>query len=251
MNKKGFTLVELLAVFILLSVIAAIAFKVTDDIKEQSKLDLLKTSARNLFTAADNYYADNDYKNFPTGGVAIADLDIQSTTFTSGKVMLDKTGQFILKGVTDGTYCISGGIDDLTITEGECKSLSPVPGAVRAYILADMSNLPSSYESGEQNITVVYVNEDNFIVEYSFGMASTSMDDNEINNLKENISLSDSTLIVHSYISTDLGFSYVVTSVCDELGEEFKCDGATSNFDEMMASSGQTVEELGIIVIDF
>lgn len=262
MNKKGFTLAELLAVFILLGIIAAIAFKVTGDIKEQAELDLLKTSARSLFTAADNYYADNDYKNFPAGGVSITNLNIQNTTFTDGKVMLDSNGKFILKGVTDGTYCINGGIDDLTITEEKCK-ISPIPGADRAYILLSageeanpitIADLPSSYENIEENIIVAYVNKDGFLVEYGEGMASTSMDDNEINNMKAQILEFSGTQSIHSYISTDLGFSYVVVSECDmfeSLDGDFKCDGKSLNFAEVLASSGSTLEESGIIVIDF
>lgn len=262
MNKKGFTLAELLAVFILLGIIAAIAFKVTDDIKDQSELDLLETSARSLFTAADNYYADNDYKNFPTGGVSIADLDIQITSFTDGKVILDNNGKFILKGVTDGTYCINGGIDDLTVIKGECK-ISPIPGADRAYVLLfageetnpiTIADLPNSYENIEQNITIAYVNKDGFLVEYGQGMASTSMDNNEINDMKKQILELSGTQDIHSYINTDLGFSYVVASMCDileSLEGDFKCDAKSLNFAEFLASSGSTLEESGIIVIDF
>lgn len=236
MNKKGFTLVELLAVFILLGIIAVIAFKVTDDIKEQSQIEALKASAKNIFTAADNYYADNDYKNFPSDGVMISELDLQGNSFTSGKVTLDSSGNFLLVDVSDGEYCINGDIDNLEIKNETCDGSSgntnnsPLEGATKVYLLViddetndiiSPSNFPTEFNiDKEYGGLIAYIDSDERIIDVSnkyFFVARTT-DAETVNTFKQSLQTAmeslPSPVEIHSYIAEDLGFSYIFISEC-------------------------------------
>ena len=119
--KKGFTLVEILATIIILGIIAVIAYTNTSSIERESKEETLKLSAISLIEAADKYYADMDYLNFPEDGLLIDDLDIQNTSFKSGKIILDEDGNYYLYNVTDNNYCINGTKNNLTIAKGQCN----------------------------------------------------------------------------------------------------------------------------------
>ncbi len=57
MNKKGFTLVELLAVVVVLAVVSIIAIPITINIIENARKGALEESAKGLMDAASNYYA--------------------------------------------------------------------------------------------------------------------------------------------------------------------------------------------------
>lgn len=58
MNNKGFTLLELLGVFILIAVISLIAVSLTSKYVEQAHIESTKTSANALVRSAQDYYAD-------------------------------------------------------------------------------------------------------------------------------------------------------------------------------------------------
>lgn len=121
MNKKGYSLVEILTVFILLGVVAGIVYSLTNNIKKDAKLEALKSSAKKLFVIAENYDAQNDYKSFPVEGLRIDQLDIEITSFTAGKVKVNPEGKYELVNITDGSYCINGVLEDLKIEKGICS----------------------------------------------------------------------------------------------------------------------------------
>lgn len=58
-NQKGLTLVELLAVFVILAIIAAIAIPAIGNIIENSRYKAVKADAINMLNAASLYYMDN------------------------------------------------------------------------------------------------------------------------------------------------------------------------------------------------
>lgn len=59
MNKKGFTLVELLAVIILLAIIAVISFAVVTDRIKDSRQRLYNVLVHDLEKAGEDYMLDN------------------------------------------------------------------------------------------------------------------------------------------------------------------------------------------------
>lgn len=61
MNKKGFTLIELIATIALLAIIALISFVSVNKILDTSKINDCETLVNNLKTSAKEYASDNRY----------------------------------------------------------------------------------------------------------------------------------------------------------------------------------------------
>jgi type IV pilus assembly protein PilA len=59
-NRKGFTLIELLIVVVIIGILAAIAIPKFSNTKQQAYLATLKSDLRNLVTAEEAYFADNE-----------------------------------------------------------------------------------------------------------------------------------------------------------------------------------------------
>ncbi|PID21541.1 Tfp assembly type protein [Sporosarcina sp. P3] len=62
LNQKGLTLVELLAVIVILGIIAAIAVPAIGNIITNSKVNALKADGQNVLSAAQMYFAENGEK---------------------------------------------------------------------------------------------------------------------------------------------------------------------------------------------
>lgn len=60
MNRKGFTLIELLIVVVIIGILAAIAIPKFATTKDKAKLASVKTDLRNLETAQEAYFSDNN-----------------------------------------------------------------------------------------------------------------------------------------------------------------------------------------------
>jgi type IV pilus assembly protein PilA len=58
--KKGFTLIELLIVVVIIGILAAIAIPKFANTKEKAYVASMKSDLRNLITAQEAYYADNN-----------------------------------------------------------------------------------------------------------------------------------------------------------------------------------------------
>lgn len=69
-NEKGLTLVELLAVIVILGIIAAIAVPSIGNVIENSKYNAVKADAINVLSAANLYFVENPEK----GEVTVKDL---------------------------------------------------------------------------------------------------------------------------------------------------------------------------------
>ena len=58
-GKKGFTLIELLIVVVIIGILAAIAIPKFANTKEKAYLASMKSDLRNLATAEESYFSDN------------------------------------------------------------------------------------------------------------------------------------------------------------------------------------------------
>ena len=75
MNRKGFTLIELLIVVVIIGILAAIAIPKFANTKEKAVVASMKSDLRNLVTAQEGFFSDNqDYaggtNTTQTNGVA-------------------------------------------------------------------------------------------------------------------------------------------------------------------------------------
>lgn len=123
-NRKGFTLVELLAVIIILGIIMVIIIpKVTTTIKD-SKQKTYESSARALEREAENFYLMKKSKqeqfsgctyNFTTNTNTCDGYDFKGEKPTSGGIKISSDGKSAF-GLKFDDYCYSKGYNDDEIT---------------------------------------------------------------------------------------------------------------------------------------
>lgn len=121
-NNKAFTLVELLAVFIILGIIATIAIVSLRGIKVDYEKSTYEESVKGLLTAAQQKYAEEGYTGMNASGYGVGEINVEnSRQYVSGTIKLvgDK---LTAVNVSNGSFCANGPIDDLIIVEGECPS---------------------------------------------------------------------------------------------------------------------------------
>jgi type IV pilus assembly protein PilA len=80
-NRKGFTLIELLIVVVIIGILAAIAIPKFANTKEKAVVASMKSDLRNLVTAQEAFFSDNqDY----AGGTYVGDGTVYTQTGTGG-----------------------------------------------------------------------------------------------------------------------------------------------------------------------
>lgn len=115
MNKKGFTLVELLAVIIILGIVLVIAVPKITSVIETSKINSLKESVKGIAKSAENEYLERigtwtlDQENDPIECDDVARINSEdyencSITFIDGIAYVTIYG----KGKLDGYSCVNG-----------------------------------------------------------------------------------------------------------------------------------------------
>ena len=117
MNKKAFTLIELLAVIVILAIIALIAVPIIINIITDAKVAAFKETA-NAFVRAGKYYYNRQIDEnesmfeFPKDKDKI---EIDDKTVTSGNMTITSDGDIML-AISDGTYCARKSYYESTIT---------------------------------------------------------------------------------------------------------------------------------------
>lgn len=130
LEKKGFTLIELSAVIIILAVIALIAVPTIGNIIEEFKERALKSSAYGLLEASNVYYTKTLNKGM-TEPVMFDFVDNNQTSeaklafkgqINNGKVILNTDGRVVLC-VSDGKYYAYKELteDEVTTGKGSCS----------------------------------------------------------------------------------------------------------------------------------
>ncbi|HEU4565203.1 MAG TPA: prepilin-type N-terminal cleavage/methylation domain-containing protein [Gemmatimonadaceae bacterium] len=80
-TRKGFTLIELLIVVVIIGILAAIAIPKFASTKEKAYVAAMKTDLRNLVTAEEGYFADNQ-------------------VYTSGTTVINPSQNVTITGIT-------------------------------------------------------------------------------------------------------------------------------------------------------
>ena len=117
MNKKAFTLIELLAVIVILAIIALIAVPIIINIITDAKIAAFKETA-NAFIRAGKYYYNRQIDEnvgmfeFPRDKDKI---EIDDKTVTSGNMEITEDGDIML-AISDGTYCARKSYNQSNVT---------------------------------------------------------------------------------------------------------------------------------------
>jgi prepilin-type N-terminal cleavage/methylation domain-containing protein len=89
MNRKGFTLIELLIVVVIIGILAAIAIPKFANTKQKAVVASMKSDLRNLVTAQEAYFSDNN-TYAPAIGAAQA-AGVVAFTPSTGNVLAGPT----------------------------------------------------------------------------------------------------------------------------------------------------------------
>ena len=131
MNKKGFTLVELLAVIAILALLVIIALPNVLKMFNQAKKDTFLTEAKTIYKEISKKYISETMRGNKISIISNNNnkLDLESNNLKY-KVKLNNDGSIKKFEVSNENYCISGkfnNLSDLTtdkITEGKCEEIS-------------------------------------------------------------------------------------------------------------------------------
>jgi len=127
MKKNGFTLVELLAVIIILAVIALIATPIVLDVVDSAKKSAAERSAFGFAKAAQNYWFENEFAMLTDSTLdhldeaEVEDIEVGGAAPTGCEsVTYDAQGRVSFTGCVFGDYqfdCTSGVIGDAVLVE--------------------------------------------------------------------------------------------------------------------------------------
>ena len=123
-KKRGFTLVELLAVVIILGIISIIIYPVLNKILKENRRKAFEASLDSVVRAAELYKTDNnnniDIINYDDEKIDISNLGKWKSGTISDGVDTDGKTKIYLTGFYDGEFCATGFSGNFTIVEGEC-----------------------------------------------------------------------------------------------------------------------------------
>ena len=107
MKKKGFTLMELLAVIVLLAVIALIAIPILLSIIEKSRKGAFKDSVLSAHHQLEYFLSDKELVEIPEEGIDVKTIGLMHNNL-EGLFKPDVDGEAISYYITDGRYCANG-----------------------------------------------------------------------------------------------------------------------------------------------
>ncbi len=113
-NRKGFTLIELLIVVVIIGILAAIAIPKFAATKDKAKLASVKSDIRNIETAEEAYFSDNQaYGNY--GALQGANLftatipNVPTITVNATGYTVSVSNATISSGATSCSVTVGGG----------------------------------------------------------------------------------------------------------------------------------------------
>lgn len=125
MKKRGFTLIEALAVIVILALITVIAIPTITRLVDNTKKESFVTSVHNLMESFEslNNEAYLEGKKYESLIVTSKLLPVTVNSFESGQVLYDQNEEVKVEFVSNGLFCASGTSDNLQVSKGSCAQL--------------------------------------------------------------------------------------------------------------------------------
>ena len=126
-KKRGFTLVELLAVIVILAVILVIAVPRIMSVIKDAKLGSIESTAKLIASTAESRYESKKALGLDVGDLKCTDVASLSNDYGTCKITFDDNGvaTVIVNGKKDGKFnnlACQGTKDNMTCTEGEIST---------------------------------------------------------------------------------------------------------------------------------
>ena len=136
MNKKGFTLVELLAVIVILAVIILVAMNAVIPQMEKARKSAFKTEAETYLKAAQTYYTSSKIDGSAETCVTIDTLNngyiTKADDSYEGYVLMGETTDDFKIALTNDEYSIGAAGSEMTLSEVADLDVSSLPAASSA-----------------------------------------------------------------------------------------------------------------------
>lgn len=124
MKKKGFTLVELLTIIVVLGLIISIAVPVTSKILRNAEENKFITDSRTILKGIETYITENNIK-IPDEGLAIETLELDFNNLNNYTgIVKEENGELILDPITNNTHCGSGNTKNFKVHSDMTECLS-------------------------------------------------------------------------------------------------------------------------------
>ena len=124
-KKKGFTLTELLAVIVILTLIGLIAIPIILNLVYSAKKQAFRESVISAFGQLNYYLTENNLAEIPEEGVDVLNIGLKENSFKYGVFNLTEEGKVEVINITNGEFCAVGERDKLAVFKGECDLTTP------------------------------------------------------------------------------------------------------------------------------
>ena len=135
--RKGFTLVELLAVIAIVAVLGIITVPMVMTTVEDSKKAAFTTGAQSVLETARAYVTRiEESGDFPKTGIKITELkeELKNYDYVSGFIIKEEDGSIVVDGLSNGEYCAKGTKNNLKVIKGDCTKLDDTPPIVEVFL---------------------------------------------------------------------------------------------------------------------